>query len=257
MPALQSPIPWVGSKRRLRDEIIPIIPEHLCYVEPFSGSAAVYFGKDPSKVEVLNDVNDLLINMFEQVRSNSEAFYERLWWLLASRKLYLTAVDQLRFNADKLTDLDRAVLYYFVIKNAFGSMFAKGFGFSRCQPPRSAITHDTLIALKERLSNTFIENLSFERCIKNYDSPATIFYCDPPYTSSDGTKEYQHVFSPELHENLRTVLSKIKGKFILSYDDTPQVRDLYRSFDIRTTREITYTVSQKRKTKHELIIKNF
>jgi DNA adenine methylase len=257
MSSLQPLLPWIGSKRRLRDEIIPLIPEHTCYVEPFCGSAAVYFGKEPSKVEVLNDVNDLLINLFSQIRDNSEAFYDRLWWLISSRKLYYTATDQLKYNASALSDIDKAVLYFFVIKNSFGSRFASGFGFARTQPPRATITNETLVTLRERLSNTFVENLSFERVIKNYDKPATFFYCDPPYTSSDNTKEYQHVFSPVLHEKFRALLGKIKGKFLLSYDDVPYIRDLYKGFNIKNTKPITYTLNQKHRTKCELLISNY
>lgn len=68
MPKLNSPFPWVGGKRLLRNHIISLIPEHRCYVEAFAGGAWVYWGKEPSKVEVINDINGDLINLYKQIQ---------------------------------------------------------------------------------------------------------------------------------------------------------------------------------------------
>ncbi len=135
--------------------------------------------------------------------------------------------------------------------------FGSGFGFSRRQPPRSAITQDTLVALSERLSRTYVENLSFERLLKNYDHDDAFFYCDPPFTGSDDSKDYEYVMDEAKHLLLRDKLSKIKGKFLLSYDDTPFVRDLYKNFHIEKTKPIQYTLNQNKRYQHELLIRNY
>jgi DNA adenine methylase len=256
MAKLGSPFPWVGGKRLLRDSIIKIIPNHHLYVEAFAGGAWVYWGKEPSKVEVINDVNGNLINLYRQIQKEPEAFYDRLWYLLYSRDEYYRLTNLIKSEAE-LSDIDRAVYYYFIIKMAFGGRFGSGFGFSRRQPPRSAITHDTLIALSERISRTFIENLSFERLIKNYDDPEAFFYCDPPFTGCDGGNEYEHTMNSEKHTLLRDSLSAIKGKFLLSYDDSPIVKELYKDFRIEKTKPIQYTLNQNHRYKQELLIRNY
>lgn len=257
MPKLASPFPWVGGKRLLRDDIIDIIPPHNTYIEAFAGGAWVYWGKEPSEVEVLNDINGDLINLYRQIQTDAEAFYDRYWWLLNARDEYYRILHTIQHDRENLTDLDRAAYYFFVIKNAFGGRFGSGYAFGKRQPPRSAIQHDTLVALSERLSRTYIENLSYERLIKNYDFENAIFYCDPPYVCADGKNYYQFVFDETKHADLRDRLANLKGKFILSYDDVPLVRDLYKGFNIRKTREVRYTLNQKARYKSELLITNF
>ena len=257
MPKLNSPFPWVGGKRLLRDEIISRIPEHHCYAEVFAGGAWVFWGKEPSHTEVINDINGDLINLYRHIQNNPEQFYDRLWWILNAREEYYRLLSTIKNAKDELSDLDRAVYYFYIIKNAFGGRFGSGYAFSKRQPPRSAIPHDTLIALSERISRCYIENLSFERLIKNYDSPEIFFYCDPPFTCSDGGTEYQFTMDDQKHVLLRDKLAEIKGKFILSYDDTDSVKDLYKGFKIEKTKPIQYTLNQKHKTKNELFISNF
>jgi DNA adenine methylase len=257
MKKLSSPFPWVGGKRLLREHIISLIPEHRCYIEAFAGGAWVYWGKEPSKVEVINDINGDLINLYKQIQTNHEAFYDRLWWILNSRDEYYRLLSTLKNTKEILNDLDRAVYYFYVIKCAFGGRFGSGYAFSKKQPPRSAVGHDTLCALSDRLHNTFIENLSFERLIKNYDYEDSFFYCDPPFTCSDNRNDYEHTMTEERHQLLRDTLGNLKGKFLLSYDDVPMIRKLYKGFKIEKTKPILYTLNQNHRYKHELLIRNY
>lgn len=257
MTKLNSPFPWVGGKRKLRDDIITRIPAHHTYIEAFAGAAWVYWGKEPSKVEVLNDINGDLINLYKQIRLDPEAFHDALWWMLNARAVYTATISKIKNEPESLPDIDRAVHFFYCIKNAFGGRFGSGYAFSKRQPPRSAIPYDTLVALSERLSNTYIENLSFERIIKNYDYPEAFFYCDPPFTCADGSNQYQHIFDEEKHILLRDKLAAIEGKFLLSYDDTPAVRKLYKDFKIEKTKPIQYTLNQNKRYNHELFIRNF
>jgi DNA adenine methylase len=81
-------IPWMGGKRRLSKYILPIIPEHTCYVEPFAGAAAILFLKAPSKVEVINDINLDLITLYRVVQNHLEEFIRQYKWSLTSRKMF-------------------------------------------------------------------------------------------------------------------------------------------------------------------------
>ncbi len=258
MSTLSSPFPWVGGKRLLRSHIISQIPEHTCYAEPFVGGAWVFWGKEPSRVEAINDINNDLVNLYRQIQTDPEEFYEKLWWLLNARSEYYRILEIMKDKPEDLSDLDRAVYYFFVIKHAFGGRFGSGYAFSKTQPPRGVIKHESLLALSNRLASAHIENLPYNRFIKNYDSAKTFFYCDPPYTMTDGKVDfYQHNFTEGQHTELRDKLAGIEGKFLLSYDDSPLIRDLYKGFKIEKTKPIQYTLNQNKRQVHELLIRNY
>lgn len=81
-------IPWIGGKSRLARHILPLFPSHTCYCEPFTGGAALFFLKEPSKVEVLNDINLDLVNLYRVVQHHLEEFLRQFKWALTSRKIY-------------------------------------------------------------------------------------------------------------------------------------------------------------------------
>jgi DNA adenine methylase len=257
MAKLGSLFPWVGGKRILRNDIIARFPLHTIYIEAFAGGAWVYWGKEPSKVEVINDINGDLINLYKVLQKNPDQFYDQIYYMLASRQQYYDVMNILEGNRENISDVERAVYFYFSIKNAFGGRYGGGFAFSRRVPPRSAIRHETLVAVTERLSNTYIENLSYERLIKNYDHAGAFFYCDPPYVVADGKNYYQFAFTEEDHKKLASTLMAMEGKFLLSYDDVPIVRDLYKGCKITKTKPVLYTLNQKHKYKTELLIQNY
>lgn len=97
---IQAPMPWVGSKRQLRDSILERIPEHTCYVEPFAGAAWVFLGKEPSKVEVINDINGDLVALYRVLKNNLAEFEEQLWYLFPSRQIYLDSKALLNKNRE-------------------------------------------------------------------------------------------------------------------------------------------------------------
>lgn len=110
-------IPWIGGKRRLAKQILPLIPEHTCYVEPFCGAGAIFFLKEPSKVEVLNDINGDLVNLYRVVRCHLEEFVRQFKWAMVSRQVF----EWLRITRpETLTDIQRAARFYYLQKQAFG-----------------------------------------------------------------------------------------------------------------------------------------
>lgn len=104
-------IPWIGGKRRLAKHILPLFPEHTCYVEPFCGAAALYFLKTPTKVEVLNDVNGELVNLYRVVRHHMEEFNRQFKWALTSRQIF----KWLQITPEEtLTDIQRAARFFYL-----------------------------------------------------------------------------------------------------------------------------------------------
>ncbi len=247
----------MGGKRLLRESIIAKIPSHRCYVEAFAGAAWVYWGKPPSEIEVINDIDGNLVNLYRQIQTNVEAFYEKVWYLLVSREEYHRYLKLLTKHPESLSDLERAVYYFYIIKHTFGGRFGAGFAFSKTHPPKSTVGHDTLLALSERLQNTYVDNLSYERILKNYDGKDTFFYCDPPYVVANDRSFYRYYFNEQHHIELQEKLSKIEGKFLLSYDDVPLIRELYKDFAIEQTDPVQYSLSKKRQVKKELLIRNY
>lgn len=124
---------------------------------------------------------------------------------------------------------------------------------------------EKLKAARERLNNVYIDNLSFDRLIPNYDRKETLFYCDPPYMmlldKPCGKQYYQHTFTEDDHTRLRDTIKGISGRFILSYDDHPEVRKLYRRFNIKETAPVLYSMNNRQGTPArrvgELIITNY
>lgn len=260
---MNSFIGWVGGKRLLRKTIIALMPEHKTYVEVFGGGGWVLFGKDQSDVEVYNDFNPELVNLFRTVRDRLPDFKTRLIFLLSSREEYVRFQRIARTGGEFKSEVDRAIAFYYLIRNSFGSGILTGWGFSPSQPPRPLMTKD-LETAADRLRNVYIDNLSFERLITNWDRKETLFYCDPPYRmllDKKGRSYYQCTFSLEDHTRLRDVLRGVAGRVIISYDDHPEVRELYKGFNITETKPVLYTMNRRpgaaERRVSELIITNF
>lgn len=114
---LNSPIKWVGGKSRLRKQIIDLLPPHTCYVEPFAGASWVLFGKPPSNVEVLNDIDQDLINFFRVVKNNPEQLIASFEWELVSRAEFERLAQ---LDTTQLTDIQRAHRFYYLIMAGWG-----------------------------------------------------------------------------------------------------------------------------------------
>ncbi|EIC4353471.1 DNA adenine methylase [Salmonella enterica] len=247
-------VPWTGGKRRLAKHILPLFPEHTCYVEPFCGAAALFFLKKPGKVEVINDINGDLMNLYRVVKHHPDEFLRQFEWSLVSREEYTRLKSM---PAETLTDIQRAARFYYLQKQAFGGRVADyTFGVDATNHPKlnlSRISEDLLQANK-RLIHTCIEHLGWEQCIERYDRPHTLFYCDPPYR---GTKGYGVDFPFVEYERMAELAKSIKGKMVISVNDIPEMREVFAGLEILTL-EHQYSVSGgKRTPARELIIRNF
>lgn len=232
-------IPWLGGKRRLADRIIPLLPPHSCYVEPFAGGAALYFLRPvPAEVEVLNDINGELINLYRVVQNHLEEFVRQFKWALSSRQVFKW---QQMTRPETLTDIQRAARFYYLQQSAFGGRVdGQSYGTATTTAPGLNLLRleEQLSAAHLRLASTYIEHLPWQDCIKRYDRPHTLFYMDPPYWETEG---YGVDFVWEHYEAMADLLGKIKGKAVISLNDHPDIRQVFDRFHIEST-DIRYTV---------------
>ncbi|MCO1599740.1 DNA adenine methylase [Desulfosporosinus nitroreducens] len=254
---MNSPIKWMGGKYRLRKTIVKIIPEHICYCEPFGGAGWVLFEKPPSEVEVYNDINSELVNFFLVVKEKPEQFIQAFNYLLISREIFQ------KYKALSIagtSDVNRAVRFYYLLHFSFGALM-KDFMITPLKKPPMVLerVRDNIISVRDRLVNTIIENRDVEKIISSYDRSSTFFYCDPPYYGlTDYTSQGSKPFSKEDHVRLKECLSKIQGKFLLSINDHPEIRELYTGFNINPV-EVRYSVCRTDKSSKagELLISNY
>jgi DNA adenine methylase len=248
------PIPHIGGKSRLAGRIIEIFPKHTTYIEPFAGGAQVFFRKPPSHVEILNDKSSELINLYSVWQNHYEEFLRYFKFVVVSR----TWFDLLK-NTDpaSLTDIQRGARYFYLLKNCFAGLIVNpsyhrkvvdppGFNLERL-PELIENTH-------KRLERVQIECAPYEEILEHYDRKESLFYLDPPYYAKE---LYQYNFTHDDFEKLAARLAKLQGKFVLSLNDLPQVRALFRRFHIQEV-ELYYSSQPKAGRRYqEILITNF
>lgn len=249
---IKPPISRLGGKSRLKNKIISMFPEHECYVEVFCGAGWVYFSKEPSKTEVINDRDEELVNLFKVLKYHKDELERLINYEISSRDTFERYKKDEQFK-DNMTDIQKAVRFLYLISQSFASR-GNTFGYAPSKPPSQKIFHNSFKEIHERLKNTYVENLDFEKVIKKYDREYTLFFCDPPYIETCG---YEIPFKKDDHIRLAETLRSAKGKFLLTINDHPLSRQLYHKFEIKEV-ETFYTVNKSYNKKvKELIIKNF
>lgn len=279
-------VPWMGGKMLLAPEIIQRFPaEYAKYIEVFGGGASVLFAKPPENFEVYNDFNNDLVNLFQVVKDKPLAFLDTLnVFPLNSRQEFMELLNIIKgkfqkpdfmedehavakniFNEEDLLevqkihlekaenrDVQRAVDFFKLIRFSYGS---QGRSFA-CKPINLKNIQQTISKCSQRLSGVIIENKDFEDLIKQYDRPESFFYLDPPYYKSE--RRYTVKFKNH-HERLRDTLKNIKGKWLLSYNDCPEIRELYKDYHIVELKRTLYLVNRyKRDVEYgELLISNY
>jgi len=221
----------------LAPRLVPLLPPHKIYVEVFGGAANILLAKPPSRIEVYNDANGQLVNLFETIRNHPLLFLERCQNLLYSRQLYDAWKDQLvkNFEGADVDNVEAAVRTAYTITSSFTGDPVKGWAFDRTGSGggsnRWASIWDKIAYVSRRLRRVNIDHLDFRKCIEYWDTPATLFFLDPPYYQRNSPKFY--LFSKQDHLDLASMLRTVQGKWMLTYDDTEEVRALYNKFNIR------------------------
>jgi DNA adenine methylase len=252
---MNSPFGWPGGKKCLVKKLLPLLPPHRIYVEPFCGSAKLLFAKPRSEREVISDANGDLINFFLVAKFRPSALAQKFELAIAHPTWFKSLRSQDR-DDDEVTQAFRfAYLNWF----SFGS---KGEHFAnRIDQPKKNLD---LVArqiqqVAERLRHVVVECGDYEAIIRRYDSPDTLFYCDPPYVSFQSNGRYQAMPLDKLN-TLFQVLGSIKGKFLLSEQNHPEVMSRTRAADMSHRRvQTTYSLGGGDKSfrKTELLIANF
>lgn len=216
---------WIGGKKALRDEVLIRFPlEYQTYVEVFGGAGWVLFHKEPGRdKEVYNDFNSNLVNLYRCVRGNSGKLKHKLRYVLNSREdfSWLAALHR-KGIFPRFRDYDRAAKFYQLIRYSYGS----NLGSYGSSPHSIWADFPQIDRAAHRLQEVVIENQDFEVLIKHYKGEKTFFYCDPPYFNTESY--YKDVdFTRKDHIRLRDALMSSGSKFLVSYNDCPEIRELW------------------------------
>ena len=221
---MRSPIAYAGGKGNMVAKLLPLIPTHHIYCEPFFGGGSLFFAKAPAKVEIINDLNSDLVNMYRVLRDPDKFVqFQRLVSLtLYSREEFYTCRDTIQ---DSKTDVERAYKYFIKMRQSFVAnnngwgynIQAVGKGTPR-MVSQYLSTIERLPAIHDRLSKTQIEHNDFRKVIPSFDADNTFFYLDPPYITGERKTQnlYKHEMTDEDHNDLVNLLLNIKGKALLS-----------------------------------------
>jgi len=247
------PLSYLGGKNRMARTIISLIPEHTTYVEPFCGGAQVFFHKEPSKVEILNDLNDDVFNFLRVCQLHHEELLRHLHFCIVSRRWFSLFE---KIPPETLTDIQRAARFFFLQKNCYGGLIVRrnftvsiedGSNYNPASLPR------LLERAHERLLNVQLECLPYEKILAKCDRPTTFFYLDPPYFNRP---YYKFNFSEKDYIEMAKQLKKIKGRFLLSLNDVPEIRRIFAAFEIMPL-QMTYSSQRKASKRYqELLISN-
>jgi DNA adenine methylase len=251
---MTGPLAYIGGKQRIATRIIEIFPKHTTYVEPSAGGAQVFFHKEQSRVEVLNDLDGEIVNFFRVCQLHHQELLRQLKFCLVSRKWF----DLMKLqNPKSLTDIQRAARLFYLQKNSFAGLVRyPAYHYHVVRPPSFNVgSLPTLLEnVHKRLERVQIECLPYEEILARYDRSGTLFYLDPPYW---GRKLYKVNFTESDFVSLEERLRHVKGKFVLSLNDIPVVRKLFRRYVVQGI-QLSYTSQmQAGKRFREVLITNF
>lgn len=249
--------PYMGGKYYMLNKLLQLIPPHRIYIEIFGGSAKLLLNKEPSKIEIYNDYDKRIANLFYVVAFKFDEFYDKVSRLVYSREIYNQITNEL-MNAEikELGDVDIAVKTYFKLHSTIsGQINSKSFRTTFTNPISKEFFNsiDKLAIMHERLKNVIIESLDFKKLLNKYkDIEDAFIYLDPPYF---GTEYYYDIeFTLEDHKAMLDILKNSKAKWLLSgyanelYDN--ELKDFYR-LEIITPKH-SYVLSKSVKHKNSI-----
>lgn len=251
-----TPAAYIGGKKNLSRRLARMIDAHhtVTYAEPFVGMGGVFLKRTrKADCEVINDISEDVANFFRILQRHYVAFMDMLRYQLTTRSGFERL---LKVDPGTQTDLERAARFLYLQRLAFGGkVTGRNFGVSPGLPARFDVTKlgPQLEALHERLAGVVIERLHFAEFIDRYDTEETLFYLDPPYFGGE-TDYGKGVFFRDDFVLLADQLREIRGRFILSINDTPEIREAFAGFTLQEV-DTTYTLaSEGSKVAKELII---
>ncbi|WKD85219.1 Modification methylase DpnIIA [Polaribacter huanghezhanensis] len=211
----KTPITYYGGKINMVSTILPLIPKHRIYTESFFGGGAIFFAKEPSKAEVINDTNNMVVNFFEVVKTDFDRLKLKIEATLFSRASYTVA--NMIYKMPHLFDKIQQAWSFYIATNMGFSCQIGSWGYDKYGKRVKAFQNKKLLFNKDmykRLENAQIENNNACKVISSRDTEDAFHYVDPPYI--DANQGHYGGYTESDYKQLLDTLSKLKGKFLLS-----------------------------------------
>lgn len=242
--------PWFGGKRNLAKRIIAHIEAtpHTCYAEPFVGMGGVFLRRRKRPVsEIVNDINGDVVNLFRVAREHPDELKRQFDLVLSSRTEFRRFLET---PPDVLTDVQRAARFVYVQRLTFGGRppAKANPGDYAPSPQRASLLtgermRKLIVGAHGRLVGVHVECLNWADFIRRYDRPFTLFYIDPPYWGHE-TDYGKGLFARDDFARMAETLRSLKGRFILSINNRPEVRATFAGFAFEEVRT-TYTANAR------------
>jgi DNA adenine methylase len=255
---MKTPITYYGGKQTLLKYLLPLIPQHKMYCEPFFGGGAVFFAKPKSEVEVINDINGEIVNFFKVIKTKFPELQSEIKATLHSRELYRNAMV-VYAHPDLFTDVKRAWALGVLTNQGFAGMIGS-WGFGKDDSKEAALATKRDLFTKEyedRLTKVQVENNNAIKVINRCDDKETFIYADPPYIGSD--QGHYKGYSESDYRELLDTLAKVKGKFLLSSYPS-KILSTYIKKHKWKVQKVTKSVAVTKhtdKVKTEMIVMNY
>lgn len=226
LPRAKPAYAWPGGKTRMLKYILPAIPPHLTYVEPFFGGGAVFFAHPQSHVEVINDINGELVSFLRCAKYHLDPLLDEMDLVANSRREFEDYLAQ-----PGLTEIQRAARWFIRHRLSFGGMGGT-FAVQRTHPlPSRSQRLVAIRSLSARLDRTTIEHRDWARILDLYDAEQSFFFLDPPYLDGAGAA-YQGWSEFELARFAERVRA-LKGAWMVTFQDCPQIRAAFEGFSLQ------------------------
>jgi len=258
----KTPITYYGGKLNLLSEILPLIPQHKIYTEAFFGGGAIFFAKEKSEVETINDINNMVVNFYEVTQTDFNNLKEKIDATLFSRATYTVAWSIYRMP-HLFNKLQQAWAFYVATNMGFSCKIGS-WGYDKYSKRVKAFCNKKLMfdeSIAQRLERVQIESNDACKVITSRDTVDAFHYVDPPYFNSN--MGHYSDYSKADYERLLETLSNVKGKFLLSSYPS-DVLDEYIKKNIWYSKTVTKVLSaskgitgEKRKMKVEVLTANY
>lgn len=258
---MKTPITYYGGKQQLAKTITSLIPCHRIYCEPFIGGGAVFFAKEPSEVEILNDINSEIVNFYEVIQRDFVSLWQEVAISLHSRKMHEHA-RVIYKNPEMFDRIKRAWAVWMLSNQSYGALFDGGWGYDvsgqtsrKIAAKRDSFTEELAI----RLQNVQLECGDALRIVRSRDCTDAFFYLDPPYPDTD--QGHYDGYSSEDFKQLLETLEHLQGKFLLSsfrhkYLSEFTERNGWQNIEIRMAKSMSAN-SKRSVQKIEVLTANF
>jgi DNA adenine methylase len=236
---LRPPIGRIGGKSLIAKQLVSQFPEYTTYVEPFFGAGSVFYAKQKSNIEIINDLDEDMYIIIKGLQTNGVEINDTIYRHPSTREQWLELKGK----------KDAASLMRFYTDSFFSS--GRTYNVSRSKSLSSTNRKD-YTKYQDRLKDVSVYNRDYKELINEFDSETTFFYLDPPY---EGSKDYKNRVIPN---DVRDALINVKGKFMLSYNDSPLIRELFKDYIINeVTTMYSRTQNINNRQKKELVITNY